>query len=50
MAAPDPLSSFHPAVGAWFREALGAPTRVQAMAWPPLPEGFLVVARKPLAR
>jgi ATP-dependent Lhr-like helicase len=39
MAAPDPLSSFHPAVGAWFREALGAPTRVQAMAWPRIASG-----------
>jgi len=26
------------------------PQRLQAMAWPPLPEGFLVIARKPLAR
>ncbi len=35
----DPLGAFHPAVGTWFREALGEPTPVQAQAWPPIAAG-----------
>ncbi len=35
----DPLAAFHPAVGAWFRDALGAPTPVQARAWPRIAAG-----------
>ena len=35
----DVLSSFHPAVGQWFRGALGAPTPVQALAWPHIQRG-----------
>jgi ATP-dependent helicase Lhr and Lhr-like helicase len=35
----DPLAAFHPAVGAWFRAALGEPTRAQALAWPPVANG-----------
>ncbi len=29
-----PLDEFHPATSAWFERALGAPTPVQARAWP----------------
>jgi ATP-dependent Lhr-like helicase len=35
----DPLAAFHPAVGAWFRAALGEPTRSQALAWPHIAKG-----------
>jgi ATP-dependent Lhr-like helicase len=35
----DPLAGFHPAVGRWFRAALGSPTDVQAMAWPHIQNG-----------
>jgi ATP-dependent Lhr-like helicase len=30
------LASFHPSVGAWFRSALGEPTRAQVLGWPPV--------------
>ena len=34
MAAPDPLSSFHPAVAEWFRRRYpGGPTEAQAAGW-----------------
>ncbi|HEX2254556.1 MAG TPA: DEAD/DEAH box helicase [Thermoanaerobaculia bacterium] len=41
-----PLDTFHPAVSAWFREALGEPTEAQARAWPAIAGGrhALVVA------
>ena len=29
-----PTESFHPAVGAWFRERLGEPTPPQREGWP----------------
>jgi ATP-dependent helicase Lhr and Lhr-like helicase len=35
----DALAAFHPAVGAWFRAALGEPTLVQSLAWPHIAEG-----------
>ncbi|MBX3189854.1 MAG: DEAD/DEAH box helicase [Labilithrix sp.] len=35
----DPLASFHPAVGQWFRSALGEPTPAQARAWPHIAAG-----------
>ncbi len=35
----DVLASFHPAVGEWFRGALGLPTPVQALAWPHIQRG-----------
>ena len=35
----DALAAFHPAVGAWFRAALGEPTLVQSMSWPHIAEG-----------
>ncbi|MEA2750434.1 MAG: ATP-dependent helicase Lhr and Lhr-like helicase, partial [Myxococcales bacterium] len=35
----NPLAAFHPAVGAWFRAALGEPTRSQALAWPHIAKG-----------
>ncbi|HKJ72079.1 MAG TPA: DEAD/DEAH box helicase, partial [Gammaproteobacteria bacterium] len=34
-----PLETFHPAVRAWFEAALGAPTAVQAEAWPEIAAG-----------
>ena len=37
--AKSALASFHPAVGAWFEGALGAPTRVQSLAWPKIAAG-----------
>ena len=30
----DPLDLFHPLIGGWFRDEVGAPTEVQALAWP----------------
>jgi ATP-dependent Lhr-like helicase len=33
------LDLFHPAVAAWFREALGAPTRAQELGWAPIARG-----------
>ena len=35
----SPLAPFHPAVAAWFRDALGEPTRAQALGWPPIARG-----------
>jgi ATP-dependent Lhr-like helicase len=35
----DSLAAFHPAVGAWFRAALGEPTRAQVLAWPHIANG-----------
>ena len=35
-ATIDPLSLFHPAIGDWFRHALGTPTRAQSLGWPPI--------------
>ncbi len=37
--ARSALEAFHPAVGSWFRSALGAPTRVQELAWPHIGKG-----------
>jgi ATP-dependent Lhr-like helicase len=34
-----PLKSFHPATRAWFENALGQPTEVQAKAWPAIKDG-----------
>jgi ATP-dependent Lhr-like helicase len=33
------LELFHPAVAAWFRSALGEPTRAQALGWPAVARG-----------
>ena len=33
------LSAFHQATSAWFRDALGEPTRVQELAWPHIAKG-----------
>ena len=41
------LSTFHPASASWFREALGAPTDVQAEAWPLIREGRNVLIAAP---
>lgn len=35
----DALSAFHPAVGQWFRSALGAPTPAQTLSWPHIRKG-----------
>src|SRR6185295_9927047 len=35
----NPLTEFHPAVAAWFASQLGAPTEVQALAWPEIRAG-----------
>jgi ATP-dependent helicase Lhr and Lhr-like helicase len=37
--AHDALAAFHPAVGAWFRAALGVPTLAQVLAWPHIAKG-----------
>ncbi|MGH9360977.1 MAG: DEAD/DEAH box helicase, partial [Thermoanaerobaculia bacterium] len=34
-----PLTPFHPAVSAWFERRFGAPTEVQALAWPAIRSG-----------
>jgi len=34
-----PFAGFHPAVGEWFRAALGEPTRAQVLAWPHIAKG-----------
>ena len=43
----DPLACFHPAVAAWFRATLGAPTAVQCAAWPAIAAGEHVLATAP---
>jgi ATP-dependent Lhr-like helicase len=35
----SPLDLFVPPVAAWFRAALGEPTRAQALGWPPIARG-----------
>ncbi len=42
-----PLTAFHPAVEAWFRHDLGAPTEVQARAWPAIAAGGHVLIAAP---
>ncbi len=40
MTSPrSPLAGFHPAVAAWFRSVLGAPTTAQSLAWDPISKG-----------
>jgi ATP-dependent Lhr-like helicase len=34
-----PLTSFHPAVASWFRDALGEPTEPQRAAWSAIKAG-----------
>jgi ATP-dependent Lhr-like helicase len=36
---PSPLDLFQPVVAGWFRQALGEPTRAQALGWPPIARG-----------
>jgi ATP-dependent Lhr-like helicase len=43
----DNMSLFHPLVAAWFREAVGAPTAVQAAAWPRIAAGEHVLVTAP---
>ncbi len=47
MAAPDPLSSFHPIVREWFVSRYSRPTAVQAEAWPLIAAGGHVLALAP---
>jgi ATP-dependent helicase Lhr and Lhr-like helicase len=35
----EPLSLFHPVIARWFAERLGAPTEIQARAWPLIATG-----------
>jgi ATP-dependent helicase Lhr and Lhr-like helicase len=35
----EPLSLFHPVIGRWFAERLGAPTEIQRRAWPLIAAG-----------
>jgi ATP-dependent Lhr-like helicase len=44
---PISLSSFHPLVREWFLERYGAPTAVQAEAWPVIASGAHVLALAP---
>ncbi len=41
------LAPFHPLVAAWFRERVGAPTAVQAAAWPRIAGGEHVLVTAP---
>ncbi len=43
----SPLAPFHPAVAAWFGRRLGAPTEVQALAWPEIRAGRSVLVAAP---
>ncbi|MEP7010514.1 MAG: DEAD/DEAH box helicase [Acidobacteriota bacterium] len=43
----SPLAPFHPAVAAWFERRLGAPTEVQALAWPEIRAGRSVLVAAP---
>ncbi len=45
--AADPLSPFEPGVRAWFAETFGAPTAVQAAAWPLVAAGEHLLATAP---
>ena len=43
----DPLAAFSPPTRAWFESAFGAPTPVQAQAWPRIQSGSNVLAIAP---
>ncbi|HXU30031.1 MAG TPA: DEAD/DEAH box helicase [Thermoanaerobaculia bacterium] len=43
----SPLAPFHPAVATWFERRLGAPTEVQALAWPEIRAGRSVLVAAP---
>ncbi len=45
--AGDPLSLFHPLIARWFAERYGAPTAVQAAAWPRIARGEHVLLTAP---
>ncbi len=45
--ALDPLSRFHPAVQAWFRNTFSAPTRAQVLAWPAILAGHSTLVSAP---
>jgi ATP-dependent helicase Lhr and Lhr-like helicase len=46
-AAADPLAPFEPGIRRWFAETFGAPTPVQAAAWPVIASGAHVLATAP---
>ncbi|HEY2409712.1 MAG TPA: DEAD/DEAH box helicase [Polyangiaceae bacterium] len=41
------LDGFHPAVASWFSQALGTPSRVQELGWPPILRGESVLLFAP---
>jgi len=43
----DPLAPFHPVIRRWFRDQVGNPTEVQALAWPRIAAGDHVLASAP---
>lgn len=43
----DVLSLFHPLIGSWFREQVGTPTAIQAMAWPIIAAGDHILLTAP---
>ncbi len=45
--AADPLAPFEPAVRDWFADRFGAPTDVQALAWPAIAAGEHVLVTAP---
>jgi ATP-dependent Lhr-like helicase len=46
-AGADPLAPFHPLIAAWFRERVGEPTAVQALAWPVIADREHVLVSAP---
>src|ERR1700704_2316350 len=42
-----PLSRFHPLIAEWFKSSVGAPTDVQAQAWPVIQSGADVLIAAP---
>ena len=47
MKTRSALSLFHPLLGKWFIERLGAPTDIQSRAWPKIASGSHVLATAP---
>ena len=43
----DPLSTFHPVIGEWFRSSVGEPTEIQRLAWPEIARGEHVLCTAP---
>ncbi len=47
VVAADALAAFHPALAAWFRDTLGAPTKPQREGWPAIAAGGHVLIAAP---